>query len=58
MQYGFDPRVGYEGLVTSPFGTDPTTAKNEYIIYILTRIQTDKLHTSSIGSYRIAATVD
>ena len=58
MQYGFDPRVGYEGLIVSPPGTDSVTARNAYIIFKLTTIQTDKLHTSSIGSYRIAATID
>ena len=58
MRYGFDPRSGYEVLVSSPPGTDPITARNQYIIYWFTTIRTDSLHTSAIGSYRLAATVD
>ena len=58
MRYGFDSRSGYVGQVTSPPGTDPGTAAKAYAIYIFTTIQTETLHTSSIGSFSIAATVD
>ena len=58
MRYGFDPRSGYEHLVVSPVGTDPKTARNAYVVYTLTGVQTDSLYISAIGSFRIAATVD
>ena len=58
MRSGFDPRSGYVGQVKEPPGTDPGTAAKAYAIYIFTTIQTESLHTSSIGSFSIAATVD
>ena len=58
MRSGFDPRSGYARLVPHPPGTDPVTAAKAYIVYIFTTIRTDALHTSSIGSFNIAATVD
>ena len=58
MRFGFDPRSGYAKLVPHPPGTDPATAAKAYIVYIFTTIRTDTLHTSSIGSFNVAATVD
>lgn len=53
-----DPREGYFSDVDSPPGTDPNTARNEFIKYLIFEIATDKLHTSAIGSFRMHATVD
>lgn len=53
-----DPNSGYSVNVPNPPGTDPTTARNHFILYLLSDVQTPTLHTSAIGSYRINATVD
>jgi RHS repeat-associated protein len=58
MSYSPDPHNGWNELEASPPGTDPETAKNNFIFYLLTGIETDGLHTSAIGSFRIIATVD
>lgn len=58
MSYSPDPNNGWNSLVRSPPGTDPETARNNFILYVLTGIQTDELHTSAIGSFRIIATAD
>lgn len=58
MSYSPDPKNGWNSLVRSPAGTDPATAKRNFILYQLTGIQTEELHTSAIGSFRIIATAD
>jgi hypothetical protein len=58
MGYHPDPRAGYNRLVPSPPGTDPGAARNHLLIFLATNIETDELHFSSIGSFRIIATVD
>ena len=56
--YGFDPKKGYECLVAHPDGTDPNTARNEYMKYLVFGGWSDKLNWAAIGSFRVAATAD
>jgi RHS repeat-associated protein len=56
--YGFDPKKGYECLVAHPDGTDPNTARNEYMKYLVFGGGSDKLNWAAIGSFRVAATAD
>jgi hypothetical protein len=58
MSYSPDPKNGWNVLERSPVGTDPDTARNNFIIYILTGYATDELHTSAIGSFRVISTAD
>lgn len=53
-----DPARGYFSDLSHPPGTDPEDALREFKKYFLWLIQTDALHTSSIGSFRTHATVD
>ncbi len=57
-RYSPDPNNGWNNLVESPEGTDPNTARNNFILYMLFGIQTSELYTSAIGSFRIIATAD
>lgn len=52
-----DPNA-YDEWVSSPPGTDPTTCRNAFIVYMTTSYQTSDLYTCSIGSFGIYATVD
>jgi|GEM_PF-6115761 len=52
-----DPNA-FAQWVASPPGTDPETARNAFIIYVLTGAQTDELHTSAIGSFGIYITAN
>ncbi|TKD09144.1 hypothetical protein [Polyangium fumosum] len=61
----------YREFVQSPPGTDPTTCKNAFMVYVaskfakppvipvfLPEIQTEKLYTCSIGSFNIYTSVN
>ena len=50
--YRFDPKKGYECLVAHPDGTDPNTARNEYMKYLVFGGRSDKLNWAAIGSFR------
>lgn len=52
-----DPNA-WDYWVDSPSGTDPTTARNAYLIYLVTGRQTAALWTSAIGSFGVYVTVD
>lgn len=57
---GTDPTVpnAWSLRVRRPPGTDPETARGHYIFSQVTGFQSDVLHTSSIGSFRIFVTTD
>ena len=49
---------GWDELEASPPGTEPAVCRDNFIVYLLTGYATEELHTSAIGSFRIAATAD
>lgn len=58
LAYTSPPNCGWNELEKSPPGTDPETARRNFIVFLSTGLATDALHTSAIGSFRIMATAD
>ncbi len=57
MSPAADPNA-YKIEKSSPLGTNSDACKRAWLIYKLTGIQTDELHTASIGSFDIYVTAD
>jgi len=58
MSFYPDPKNGWRSLVREPAGTEPKAARRALIWSLLLDYETEKLHTSSIGSFTIIATAD